>query len=324
MEELRGRNALVTGAGGGLGGYIARALAAEGVNLALTDLPGPPWTTWRPSCAAAASRSEYEPADLADADERRRLAAWAEEALGPLDILVNNAGLEFGGGFLRTTEEELEAIVAVNLLAVMDLTRIVLPGMLERGRGHVVNMASLAGKAPLAVPGVLLPRPSTAWSGSPTRCGPRMEPEPVGFSAICPVSSAGWACTGGSSTADGRASRVGTVPPESVGDAVVRAIRQNLAEVIVSGRPVRPLVLLNALVAPSWRRGLARSEPCGSSRSASRGPAIASSGPTARPPAGRRPGRKPTARSASIGGPEKGGGPNLSHMFLGTPEVQGR
>ena len=87
-------------------------------------------------------------ADLANPDERPRLIADAEKALGPIDILVNNAGLEFAGAFTETTSEQIDLITRVNLEAVMDLTHRALPGMLERGRGHVVNLASLAGKLP--------------------------------------------------------------------------------------------------------------------------------------------------------------------------------
>ena len=102
-----------------------------------------------------------------------------------MDILVNNAGIEFGGSFLRTTEEELEAIVTINLLAVMDLTRIVLPGMLERERGHIVNMASLAGKVP---PVYLAAYAATKHGVVGFTHALRAEngDEPVGFSAICP------------------------------------------------------------------------------------------------------------------------------------------
>ncbi len=147
----------------------------------------------------------------------------------------------------------------VNLLAVMDLTRIVLPGMLERQRGHIVNIASLAGK---------IPTPGLA-SYSATKHGVvgfthalRAENvgEPVGFSAICPgfVSRVGMY---GRIEHLAPAPRVlGTVPPESVGAAVVRAIRQNLPEVIVNKRPVRPLILLNA-VAPRLAARVGRARP---------------------------------------------------------------
>src|SRR5204863_479900 len=79
VNELRGRNALVTGAGGGLGNYIARALAAAGVNLALTDLPEAAVDGLAEELRARGVQAEHEPGDLTDGEERRRLAAWAEE-----------------------------------------------------------------------------------------------------------------------------------------------------------------------------------------------------------------------------------------------------
>jgi short-subunit dehydrogenase len=246
VEELPGRNALITGAGGGLGNYIARALAAEGVNLALTDLPGAALDGLAAELQGRGVEVQCAPADLSDADQRQRLAAWATEALGPLDILVNNAGLEFGGSFLRTTEEELEAIVAINLLAVMDLTRIVLPGMLERERGHIVNMASLAGKVP---PAYLAAYAATKHGVVGFTHALRAENgggKPVGFSAICPGFVSRVGMFGRLEHLVSPPRFLGTVPPESVGDAVVRAIRKNLAEVIVNKGPVRPLVVLSA------------------------------------------------------------------------------
>ncbi len=245
MDELRGRNALVTGAGGGLGAYIARALAVEGVNLALTDLEETQLSLLTDELSGRSVSVIHSTADLVDPSERQRLTTWAAEALGPVDILVNNAGLEFGGSFVSLTAEELQAIVQVNLVATMDLTRIVLPGMLERSRGHVVNVASLAGRVPAPY--------LAAYSG--TKHGIvgfthalRTEngDDPVGFSVICPsfVSRVGmWARFEDQISAPGM---IGTVTPEAVGGAVVRAIRKNLSEVIVSTRPVRPLVWLNA------------------------------------------------------------------------------
>ena len=246
MEGLRERNALVTGAGGGLGGYIARALAAEGVNLALTDLPEAPVDALVAELRDLGVQVEHDPADLSDADERPRLAAWAEERLGPLDVLVNNAGVEFGGPFGGTTQAELEAIVTVNLLAVMDLTRLILPGMLERSRGHVVNIASLAGK---------VPSPYLA-SYSATKHGVvgfthamRAEhgPKPVGFSAICPVFISRVGMYGRIEDRIEGSNPIGTQPPERVGEAVVHAVRRNPAEVIVGGPAVHGLVWFSGL-----------------------------------------------------------------------------
>jgi short-subunit dehydrogenase len=247
VRELRGRNALVTGAGGGLGAYIARALADEGVNLALTDLPGSSIDGLSAELRTRGVQVEHAPADLTDRDERRRLASWAAEALGPIDILVNNAGVEFGGPYLDTSSEELELTVAVNLVAVMDMTRLLVPGMLERRWGHVVNMASLAGK---------LPPPQLASYGA-TKHGvvgftaslrAEFADDPVGFSAICPGFVGRVGMFGRIEPyIEGESSPTGTVPPERVGEAVVRAIREDVGEVIVNAGPVKPIILLNAI-----------------------------------------------------------------------------
>jgi len=246
VEQLRGRNALITGAAGGLGGYIARALAAEGVNLVLSDLPEAPLDELIAELQGVGIEVESVPANLMERDEAEGLVARAEDALGPLDILVNNAGLEFGGPFLERTGDEIEGLTRVNLLALMLLTRSAMPGMLERGRGHVVNIASLAGK--ISFPYLATYGASKHGVVGFTACLRAEHGEgPVGFSAICPgfVSRVGMF---------GRIqARVGeppgvvrTVPPEAVGEAVVTAIRGNRPEVIVQPG-VRPLILLSAL-----------------------------------------------------------------------------
>jgi short-subunit dehydrogenase len=247
VRELRGRNALVTGAGGGLGAYIARALANEGVNLALTDLPDSSIDGLSAELRTRGVQVEHAPADLTDRDERRRLASWAAEALGPIDILVNNAGVEFGGPYLETSSEELELTVAVNLLAVMDMTRLLVPGMLERRWGHVVNVASLAGK---------LPPPQLASYGA-TKHGvvgftasirAEFADDPVGFSAICPGFVGRVGMFGRIEPyIEGESSPTGTVAPERVGEAVVRAILEDVGEIIVNAGPVKPIILLNAI-----------------------------------------------------------------------------
>jgi short-subunit dehydrogenase len=179
-------------------------------------------------------------------DEAETLVARAEDALGPIDILVNNAGLEFSGPFLDRTGDEIEGLTQVNLLALMLITRSAMPGMLERGRGHVVNIASLAGKIPF--PYLATYSASKHGVVGFTACLRAEHAEgPVGFSAICPgfVSRVGMF---------GRIQeRVGeppgvihTVPPEAVGEAVVTAIRSDRPEVIVQPR-ARPLILLSAL-----------------------------------------------------------------------------
>jgi short-subunit dehydrogenase len=246
MRELRGANALVTGAAGGLGHYIARALAAEGVNLVLSDVPEATPEDLVEELRPRGVRVEVESADLADREQAESLVRRAEEVLGPIDVLVNNAGLEFAGAFLANTIDELESITDVNLLAVMILTHDAVPGMLERGRGHVVNIASLAGKCP---PPNLVSYAATkhAVVGLTHSLRAELRDSPVGFSAICPALV-------------GRVGMYGRlegllpeppavfrpVPPERVGQAVVDAIREDRAETIVGSRALRPLALLYA------------------------------------------------------------------------------
>jgi 3-oxoacyl-[acyl-carrier protein] reductase len=165
--KLRGTSALLTGAAGGLGHYIARALAAEGVNLALNDLPSASVDDLVEELRPRGVTVESLPADLTDTAGLETLARHAEEAIGPLDILVNNAGIEYGGGFGHQTREELETIAAVNLLAPMELTRVVLPGMLERRRGQIVTSRRSPARADFSTSRRTAP-PSTAWWASRT------------------------------------------------------------------------------------------------------------------------------------------------------------
>jgi short-subunit dehydrogenase len=270
MEELRGRNALLTGAAGGLGGYIAPALAREGVNLALSDLPAPAVDARVEAVRALGVGAAAVPFDLTETARLESLLHDAEDAIGPIDILVNNAGLEFVGPFEGQTREELEAIVSVNLLALMELTRLALPGMLERGRGHILNMASMAGKSHFpylasycatkhAVVG--LTHALRAEHGS----------DPIGFSAICPglVGRVGmYGRLEDQVTSQPRGLR--PVPPEAVAAAVVKAIRGNRAEVIVNSVPARPLAALAATAPGAVARALGSERVMESAREAAR------------------------------------------------------
>jgi short-subunit dehydrogenase len=246
VEQLRGRNALLTGAAGGLGAYIARALAAEGVNLALSDLPEASLDRLLEELGGKV-RAESVPADLTIREEAEGLVARAEQALGPLDILVNNAGLEFSGDFQELAPEEIEALVQVNLLATMLTTHAALPGMRERGRGHVVNIASMAGKA-LAPNLAIYSASKHGVVGFTHSLRAEYGPEPVGFSAICPTLISRVGMYG---RLESRLERpppgLRALPPERVGEAVVRAVGEDRAEILVANPLVRPLVALSAL-----------------------------------------------------------------------------
>ena len=243
--ELRGRNALLTGASGGLGGYIARALAAEGVNLALSDIPeAPPDALAEELDGPVVARSV--PADLTDREQLRGLIGRTEDEVGPLDILVNCAGLEFAGPFMEMSEDELTALIDVNLVATMLLTRAALPGMTERGRGHVVNIGSIAGK---------LPSPTlAAYGGSKhgvvgftNTLRAELGDGPVSFSVICPGFVARAGMYGRIETGNDPPPPFRPIQPEQVAEAVVDAVRRDRAQTIVNGRGIGPLIAIAAL-----------------------------------------------------------------------------
>jgi len=134
--NLSGATVLVTGASSGIGRAAALLFARRG---ALVKATGRDQGALR-DLAAASPRIEFRPADLIDAGATAGLADWA----GPLDVLVNNAGAGWAGSFADMDDARVEELVALNLVAPVELTRAVLPGMLARGRGRIVNVASVA------------------------------------------------------------------------------------------------------------------------------------------------------------------------------------
>jgi short-subunit dehydrogenase len=220
--NLAGRSVLLTGATGGLGHAIARRLRAAGAELVLT---GRRTEVLEPLAAETGARSLA--VDLTDADAVARLAAECAD----VDVLVANAGLPGTGHLSSFSVEEIDRALAINLRAPMVLARVIGEGMVARRSGHMVFMSSLAGK-------VGTPRSSVY---SATKFGLRgfaqslredLRPSGVGVSAIFPgfVRDAGMFHDTGTRLPPG----VGTVSPEAVADAVVRAIERNRGEVDVA------------------------------------------------------------------------------------------
>jgi 3-oxoacyl-[acyl-carrier protein] reductase len=142
MFELTGKKALVTGASGGLGGAIAKALAAQGAVVALSG-------TRTEALAAIQSelgaRHPMLACNLSDEAAVDGLVARAEEALGGLDILVSNAGVTKDGLLLRMKDEDWSFVQKVNLEAYFRLTRAALKGMMKRRHGRIIAITSVVG-----------------------------------------------------------------------------------------------------------------------------------------------------------------------------------
>lgn len=142
MFDLTGKTALVTGASGGIGGEIARALYAAGAKVALSGTRVEPL---QQLAAELGERAFVVPCNLSDLSAVDDLPKAAIAALGSLDILVNNAGITRDNLFMRMSDEEWQAVIDVNLTAVFKLSRGVLRGMMKARWGRIINVTSVVG-----------------------------------------------------------------------------------------------------------------------------------------------------------------------------------
>ena len=143
MFNLSGKTALVTGATGGIGGAIARALHAQGASVVLS---GTRDAVLRDSAAELGERAFVAAANLGDADSVDGLVARAEEAAGaPLDILIANAGITRDGLLMRMKDEDFEQVIKINLESYFRLSRSVMKGMMKRRTGRIVGVTSVVG-----------------------------------------------------------------------------------------------------------------------------------------------------------------------------------
>jgi short-subunit dehydrogenase len=239
--ELAGRTALLTGATGGLGRAIADSLADRGATLLLSARRREALEEMASGLPGGGHR--VLPADLAEPGAAERLCAEA----GNVDVLVANAGLPAAGWLGDFSAEHVQRALRVNLESPMLMAQALFPAMVECGSGHLVFIASLAGKAPS-------PRSSiynaTKFGLRGFALGLRADlgPRRVGVSLVSPgfIRDAGMFADSGAESPPG----MGTGRPEQVGAAVVRAIERDRAELAVA--PLRQRALSHfALSNPS-------------------------------------------------------------------------
>lgn len=239
MLTLSGSTVLLTGASRGLGAVIAARLAAERANLVLAARDAQQLEGVRASCTAKGVIVRTVRADVAVAADRERLVAEA----GAVDVLVNNAGIEVTEALHNQSLQEIDAQLATNLAGPIALTRLVLPGMLVRRRGVVVNVSSMSGKGATPFNSVYA---ATKFGLNGFTASLRLELEGSGVHAgtVCPsfVADTGmWAGTGLHAP---RLLR--EVKPERVADGVLKVIR-GAPQVLVTPGPIRPILALREL-----------------------------------------------------------------------------
>jgi short-subunit dehydrogenase len=223
--ELAGRKALLTGATGGLGRAIAKALATEGAAVTLSARKAEALGSLAAELPGHGHKTHV--ADLADPGAAEKLAAAAAD----VDVLVANAGLPGAGWLADFTPEQVKRTLRVNLEAPMLLAQALFPGMIERGSGHLVFISSLSGKA-------ASPRSSIY---NATKFGLRgfalglradLAPKGIGVSLVSPgfIREAGMFADSGAKPPPG----MGTGTPEAVAAAVLKAIERDKVELAVA------------------------------------------------------------------------------------------
>ncbi len=255
MSTLEGAVVAVTGASRGIGAAVARAVGAQGSRVGLIARSSGELDAVLAVLAGLGTQGAVATADVADRTATIEALAQVERDLGPIDVLVANAGIGAYGPLVDMSYEELERVVNVNVLGTMYAIRAVLPGMVERRRGHIVTVGSIAGRIGSPFEAVYS---ATKFAGVGLTEALAVEVEPYGVrvSVVNP---------GVVATAFGEArghpydrERPKPISAEAVADAVVAAIEGDSGETYVP-RSFRGAVVARHLLPPLFRWGTARS-----------------------------------------------------------------
>jgi short-subunit dehydrogenase len=255
MQQLQGRTAIVTGASRGIGAHIARALSREGVVVALVARSADAIAQLASELSQAGARAIAIGADLSDRTQLDRLLDRAHAELGPIDILVNNAGIDAMRCYPQESDAQTEEMIELDLLIPMLLTRKLLPKMLARKTGHIVNIASLAGKTAMPYC-VSYSAAKAGLIGFSNSLRSELQGSGVSASVVCP----GFVVSEGMFAEKQRAHGLqvspllGTSLPQDVAAGVLLALRQDRGELVINPGPMRLMQALNQLApeAMNW------------------------------------------------------------------------
>jgi short-subunit dehydrogenase len=244
MDPIQGKYVLLTGGSRGLGPVIAESLVKRGAHLALTARSEGGLKQVAGSLKTDGCKIMVFPFDLAIEAQRLQLVQDVHQQFGAIDILVNNAGIETEGAYLNLSWADVKQTLEINLVAPMQLSYLLLPFMLKRKTGHIINICSIAAKSgsPYAAVYCATKAGLAEWTRAM-----RLElyGSGVHFSSIFP----------GFATEVGMFARFGIMPPfalgychpEQVAKAVVRAMEKRKLEIIVNNRPLALIFTLQEL-----------------------------------------------------------------------------
>ena len=251
MDKVRGRTIAITGAARGIGHATAKALLARGARVVIGDRD----VTVLESAVTGLSKFGQVTGYPLDVTDQESFATFLDKARsdgqGHIDVLINNAGVMPVGPFLEQSEQAIRSSIEVNLWGVLTGCRLVLPEMVKRGRGHVVNVASMAGM--VAVPGqVVYAGTKFAVVGLSTALADEFAPQGVDVTVILPTFTnteliAGTKATGAQKP----------VQPEDIAAAVVKALDKPKTHVSVP-TPLRFVAAFTSMLGPRGRRWLSK------------------------------------------------------------------
>ncbi|HEX5224833.1 MAG TPA: SDR family oxidoreductase [Solirubrobacteraceae bacterium] len=255
--QLEGATVLLTGASRGIGPHIATALARRGARIALVARNAAGLASTEKLVTEAGGQALVLPADITAPADRHALLERAESELGPIDVLVNNAGGDPQRQFHNLTEQEIQGILDLNLTSAVILSRLVLPGMLGRQHGHIVNISSMAGRTGFPyTESYAAAKDGLIGFTRVLRADYRSQGVSGSTLILGPVGEAGV----GARTAQEvglKLPPVGLVSPAKVGAQTVRAITRDKAELAVlpgPGRAMRAIMDRFPGLGPSMNR----------------------------------------------------------------------
>ncbi|MEA2557120.1 MAG: hypothetical protein QOG88_658 [Actinomycetota bacterium] len=256
VMQLKGAVAVVTGASSGIGEATAVALAQRGAKVVLAARRSDRLDDLADRIERAGGRALAVRCDVGDHEQLRKLRAVTEEAYGPADILVNNAGVRGSGEFAKQSYEEIQSVVQVNLTGVLFGTRAFLPGMLARGHGHIVNMASIAGR--FVAPGAAV---YSATKHAVVAFSEALNYETERRHVLVTAVNPGFVATEG--FPQGRLPDAIVMKVDRVSDAVIRVVADGIAPEFTVPRWLSPLQTFRVLTPPLYRWGMRRIRAAG-------------------------------------------------------------
>src|SRR5579883_876874 len=231
MTTIAGKTVLLTGASGGIGVFIARALAKERATVVSVSRSKEKLDKISAEVEVAGGRGISIPFDISKVEELSVLVQQINQIAGPIDIVINNAAIEKYRPFQGYSLQDIQSILTTNLVAAMELTRLLLPSMIARNDGHIVNIASGSGKKGAPYNSIYSATKAglIVWTDAIRQ---ELANTNVEVSVVCPgYTEAGMFLKFGLPAP----SLARVSQPTDVAIAVIRAIEQNQGEVMLDG-----------------------------------------------------------------------------------------